>query len=128
MKKILFSVLVLTCLKSLLFSSSADYHSVGVSTTVTVSTSAWTAIPSTGSINPSRIGVLVSNPEGQNLKFTLRLSTGNLAPSEGITNGFSLTECDGPKILPISSEIKLWAVSEATGTPKQIYVQELLGN
>lgn len=103
----------------------AQIVSVGTATTVSVSTSSWTKVPS-GTQLSNRSGILVNNPSTNNASMVGVLSTDSSAPSEATTvRPLEFATSSDFTFVPISSGVYLYLLS-LHSIAENVHVQEIV--
>lgn len=103
----------------------AQIVDVATATTVTVSTSAWTKVP-TGSPIGNRSGVLINNPSTNNAGMVGVLSTNSSSPTEATTvRPLEFSQSSDFTFLPISSGVYLYMLS-LHSVAESVHVQEVV--
>lgn len=100
----------------------APIKEYGTPTTISVSTSAWTKLPTSSTLD-GRFGLLVSNPASSNAVMVAHL--GNCTSTAIATTVRPLEIAKGGFILvPVSPSVCVWALSLHTSA-ENIHVQEI---
>lgn len=95
----------------------------GTGTTVSISTSAWTKVPTTSSLT-TRSGIKVSNPASNNAAFAAVLSTSSVTPGEATTVRPVEIERGENPFVPCSDNTYLYLLSLHTSA-ENAHVQEV---
>jgi len=127
MKKILAFMILMVAITSVSRSaplqSRATIQGVNETLGVSASTSSWTAVPSTSTVDTSRGGLFLFNPTGNNATFNVVMSTNTSVSSSTNTVTVELTTGAGV-YLDISGYTYAFVVSKHTSA-ETIYYQEI---
>lgn len=107
------------------FGDRAKFHRLGTSGNVSVSTSSWTAVPSTSSVDASRLGVMIDSYDTNSANMLIQFTTSTTI-SKSTSTGITLKPADEPWTLEFSRDIYIWAISLHTSA-ENIFEKELLG-
>ena len=101
----------------------APVNSVAAATTVSISTSTWTLVPTSNTAG--RFGVLVNNPSGNNARMVGVLSTNSSTPTEATTvRPLEFAPATDFTFLPVSDKIYVYLLSLHTSA-ESVHVQEV---
>jgi len=104
---------------------SAEIQAIGQYGEVTVSTHQWTAVPSTASIDISRIGIWLDEYNTNSGNMLVFVSTWSSVPATvAISTGLTMTPNDAPWQLSIPYTLKVWMRS-LNATAEKVFYMEL---
>lgn len=131
MKKMMFYTMcfvLLAATRVFATTSSADNFDIGRASATTVSTAAYTAVPSTPTIHGSRVGVWVDVPAYNVNNVYMQLSTMTGGPTSGVNVGMMLRPSDPPLFLPIGPNVyTFFQSSGAALVQEKVFAQDVLG-
>jgi hypothetical protein len=124
MKKLLFLIAIIAIAKFVKADpAKIQYSEAG--TTVAVSSTTWTAVPSTTTVDTSRIGIIFDSANAS-LGFRIILSSAaDPAPTNAVTDGYAYDGSESMSDLSISGFVYMFAISTDTANATQnMWVQE----
>ena len=98
----------------------ATYFEVTNKGDISVSNSAWTAVPATASINSARIAIQFDNYDTNNASMLLQITSTPVAPAS-LTEGFTCPPSSPPWEWTITGRLYLWAISLHSGAENLFY-------
>lgn len=102
--------------------STPDYYFTDAVGNISISTSAWTAVPASNSVY--RLGIIVQEYASNSANMLVRISSTTTAPAAASNIGMTLHPTDGPQTFSISDGMYLFAKSQAS-TAENLFYQEL---
>lgn len=123
--KRMFLVLCLLVVASSVYAKGkrSDYTFAVRRSSVSISSSTWTAIPV---VNSRRIAIKIDLLSGTTNHILLLWSSASTAPTDTTSFGDKMKEADPPWILPINKNVFLYGIASGDGTETLIY-QDLMG-
>lgn len=100
-----------------------SYTAVGTATTVSISTSAWTKVPTTSSLT-GRTEVCIDLPAAATANMSATISTSSVIPGEATTvRPIEIVKGEMDRCVQIGDALYLWVISLHTGA-ENLHVQE----
>ncbi|MCK5358322.1 MAG: hypothetical protein KAJ48_07995 [Elusimicrobiales bacterium] len=126
MKKILGMIILILAINGIVEADSAMFQGVVADPlAVSISTSAWTALPSTTTVNISRTGIYLLNPTSNTAAFNVYISSMSATPTVSTNTAIIELTKGEEQFLDISGFLYVFAVSKHTSAESITYQQTL---